>query len=69
MKIKVAKDYWFDQLIYESDLRFHREAREIWFPEKSYKSDYNSIWEEEDVTLEQLQEYIDKGYAIKINCY
>lgn len=68
MKIKIAKDYWFDQLIYESDLRFHREACDTWFPEKTYKSDYNSIWKEEDVTLEQLQEYIDKGYAIKINC-
>ena len=55
-------------MIYESDLRFHREARDTWYPEKTYKSDYNSTWEEEDVTLEQLQEYINKGYAIKINC-
>ena len=68
MKIKVAKDYCWDQLIYESDLRFHREACDTWYPEKTYKSNYNSRWTEEDVTLEQLQEYIDKGYAIKINC-
>lgn len=48
MKIKVAKEYLLDQMI--------------------YKSDYSSQWKEEDVTLEQLQEYVDKGYAIKINC-
>lgn len=68
MKIKVAKDYWFDQMIYESDKNFHRNHRDYWDSEKTYKSDYSSIWTEEDVTLEKLQEYIDKGYAIKINC-
>ena len=31
--------------------------------------DYSSQWKEEDVTLDQLQEYVDKGYAIKINCW
>ena len=68
MKIKVAKDYLLDQMIYESDLNFHREYQDKWDPQKSYKSDYSSQWKEEDVTLEQLQEYVDKGYAIKINC-
>lgn len=29
---------------------------------------YSSTWDEEDVTIEQLQDYIKKGHAIKINC-
>lgn len=32
MKIKVAKDYLLDQMIYESDLNFHREYRDKWNP-------------------------------------
>ena len=67
MKIKVAKEYLLDQMIYVSDLEFRRE-QDVWNPQKTYKSDYSSQWKEEDVTLEQLQEYVDKGYAIKINC-
>lgn len=31
-------------------------------------SDYSGTWETADVTSEQLQEYIEKGYAIRINC-
>lgn len=68
MKIKVAKNYILDQIIYETDKKFYRENKDYWIPEKTYKSDYNSIWDEEDVTIEQLQDYIQKGYAIKINC-
>ena len=68
MKIKVAKEYLLDQMIYDSDLKFHREFQDGWNPQKTYKSDYSSQWKIEDVTLEQLQEYVDKGYAIKINC-
>lgn len=65
MKIKVAKNYNFDQMIYESD----RQA--YWNDDpyaKTFKSDYSSKWEVEDVTIEQLESYIDKGYVIKINC-
>ena len=63
MKIKIAKNYWFDNALYESD----RHA--CWNHEnKTYKSDYSSKWEVEDVTIEQLQNYIKQGYAIKINC-
>lgn len=67
MKIKISKDYAFDQLMYESDRRFYRE-HDCWEPHKTYKSDYNSNWIEEDVNIDKLMEYINKGYAIKINC-
>lgn len=65
MKIKVAKNYILDQMIYESDIRAYRD--EGYFA-RTFKSDYSSQWKEEDVTIEQLQDYIKKGYAIKINC-
>jgi len=64
MKIKVAKNYRLDQIIYEND-KINYINRMY---SKTYKSDYGSIWDEEDVTIEQLQDYIKKGYAIKINC-
>lgn len=65
MKIKVAKSYNFDQMIYESDTRaYWNDGSYV----KTFRSDYTSKWEVEDVTIEQLQSYIDKGYAIKINC-
>ena len=69
MKIKVAKNYGFDQTIYKSDLNFYYDHTGGYCGlEKTYKSDYSSIWDKEDVTIEQLQDYINKGYAIKINC-
>ena len=68
MKIKVAKDYLLDQLIYESDRRFCRENKDYWEPHKTFKSDYSSDWIEEDVSIDKLMEYIHEGYAIKINC-
>ena len=68
MKIKVAKNYILDQIIYESDKDYYRDHMYSLYPEKTYKSDYISTWDEEDVTIEQLQYYIKEGYAIKINC-
>lgn len=65
MKIKVAKDFEFDQMIYESDIRAYRDKGRF---ARTFKSDYSSQWKEEDITLEQLESYIKKGYAIKINC-
>ena len=63
MVIKIAKNYWLDNALYELD----RQA--YWNHEnKTYESDYSSKWEEEDVSLEQLGIYIKQGYAIKINC-
>lgn len=65
MKIKVAKNYSFDQMIYESDRQAYRDIGPY---ARTFKSDYSSKWEVEDVTIEQLESYIKKGYAIKINC-
>ena len=63
MVIKIAKNYWLDNALYELD----RQA--YWnYENKTYESDYSSKWEEEDVSLEQLGIYIKQGYAIKINC-
>ena len=63
MKIKVSKDYSWQQWQYESDLRHYNRGVDV-----TFASNYSGTWEEEDVTLEQLQEYINKGYGIKINC-
>ena len=68
MKIKVAKDYSFDQMIYEYDRQAYWDYGPYAKTFKTIRSDYSSKWEVEDVTIEQLQSYIDKGYAIKINC-
>ena len=65
MKIKVAKEYWFDQMMYESDCKSYCNDGHF---ARTFRSDYSSQWKEEDVTIEQLQNYIKKGYAIKINC-
>lgn len=63
MKIRYSKDYSFLQSIYESDLHMLRQEMEVTMP-----SDYGENWEEADVTMEELQEYVKQGYAIKINC-
>ncbi len=63
MKIRYSKDYSFLQSMYKSDIQMLRRGREITMP-----SDYDGTWEEADVTMEELQEYVKQGYAIKINC-
>lgn len=64
MKIKFSKDYSWMKSTYESDIRRLRQHYES----VTFFSDYNGTWEEEDVTIEQLKEYVKRGYAIKINC-
>ena len=63
MKIRVCKTYTLDQMIWEHDSRCARQYSDI-----TYKSDYNSVFETEDVDEMTLLDYINKGYAIKINC-
>lgn len=63
MIIKYSKNYSFLRWQYESDLRHYDSDINV-----TFACDYSGTWEEEDVTLEQLQEYVSKGYAIKINC-
>lgn len=63
MKIKFSKDYSWMQSAYQYDakrLSMHESLTPF--------SDYSGTWEEADVTLEQLKEYVERGYAIKINC-
>ena len=64
MKIKISKDYSFMQSMYKYDAKRLREDYES----VTFYSDYGGTWEEADVTLEQLKEYVERGYAIKINC-
>jgi hypothetical protein len=63
MIIKFSKDYCWVKTTYDSDAKMLREYESVTCP-----TEYSATWEEADVTLEQLQEYANKGYAIKINC-
>lgn len=63
MKIKFSKDYSWMETMYEYDRRHLRGGGSLTTP-----SEYSATWEDADVTQEQLEEYIDKGYAIRINC-
>ena len=63
MKIKFNKDYSWMKSTYERDMKNLRNCESI-----TLFSDYNGTWEEADVTFEQLKEYVNRGYAIKINC-
>jgi hypothetical protein len=66
MKIKLSKDYSLMKSIYDCDMR---NLRNLSICESiTCFSDYNGTWEEADVTLKQLKEYAERGYAIKINC-
>jgi len=63
MKILVCKTYSFDKAIYKMDRLSYNNGEDI-----TWRSDYSSYFDEEDVTTEQLLDYIKKGFAIKINC-
>lgn len=65
MKIKFSKDYSLMRATYESDINRSGVRR---CESVTFFSDYGGTWEEADVTLEQLKEYVERGYAIKINC-
>ena len=65
MKIKVAKDS-----VLMNEIRIYdreRYRKEDHFG-GTWLSDYSPQWEDADVTQEQLEEYVNKGYAIRINC-
>lgn len=63
MTIRISKDYSWKMMMYESDVRMIRRCQNFTLP-----GDYEPEWETIEVTVEQLQDYINKGYAIKINC-
>lgn len=63
MKIKVNKNQWLDD--YDAEER----TRKMWDYDLSVTQNYNTgEFKVEDVTPEQLMDYIKKGYGIKINC-
>ena len=63
MKIKVNKNQWLDEYI------AGEWSREMWGYDLRFTPNYNTgEFKAEDVTPEQLMEYINKGYGIRINC-
>lgn len=64
MKIKVSEDYSWKRMMYESDMSDARRS-----VEKTYSNDYTPIFKSVEVSsFEEIEEYVSKGYAIKINC-
>ena len=64
MRIRVSEDYLWKQTMYESDMRNAREGFDMTFP-----NDYTSTFKSVEVSsLKEIEEYVSKGYAIKINC-
>lgn len=63
MKIKVNKNQWLDDYV------AGEWSREMWGYDLCVTPSHNtSEFKAEDVTPEQLMEYINKGYGIRINC-
>ncbi len=65
MKIKVNKNQWLDD--YENYITGNW-SRGIWDDMSITQNYATGEFKEEDVTPEQLMDYINKGYGIKINC-
>ena len=63
MKIKFSEDYSWMKMMQEFDISRLRRSIDLTTP-----SEYSVTWEDVDVTYEQLEEYVNKGYAIRINC-
>lgn len=69
IKISVAKDKPLMDTIYDIDAEYSRTPSLHYITrDKTYLSDYSPKWEKEEVDMKTLTEYIDRGYAIKINC-
>ena len=70
MKIKFSKNYSWMKSMQESDMRCLRDLGENgnFHLYLTIPSEYHVTWEDADVTQEQLKEYANKGYAIRINC-
>ena len=61
MKVLVNKNQWFDDLDRQYlETGFYGKYDVTWSPPDNF--------EEMDVTFEELKDFIDKGYGIKINC-
>lgn len=62
MKVMVSKNYWCDKLMLEND----REAIQRF--DITTRTDYSPVFEEMDVTMDELIELVEQNCAIKINC-
>lgn len=64
MTIRVSEDYSWKQMMYESDIQNFREGLNM-----TYSNNYTPTFKPVEVSsLEEIEEYVSKGYAIKINC-
>lgn len=66
MKVRVCKNYSLDEALYKSDL--YRSRHLPPYMSMTTRTDYSTNFETMDITEEELLEFINKGYAIKINC-
>lgn len=63
MKVKVSKNYWFDKLMFENNRKASQRFDDI-----TTRGDYSPVFEEMDVTMDELIELVEQNCAIKINC-
>lgn len=64
MTIKVSEDYFWKQMMYQNDMENVRKGFSMTFS-NNYTPTFKSV---EVSSFEELDEYVSKGYAIKINC-
>ena len=64
MTIRVSEDYSWKQMMYESDMQNVRKSFSMTFS-SNYTPTFKSV---EVSSFEEIEEYVSKGYAIKINC-
>ena len=64
MTIRISEDYSWKQMMYESDMKNARIGLGM-----TYFNDYTPTFKSVEVSsFEEIEEYVSKGYAIKINC-
>ena len=64
MRIRVSEDYFWKQMMYENDIQNARKGFRM-----TFSNDYTPTFKSVEVSsFEELDEYVSKGYAIKINC-
>jgi hypothetical protein len=66
MTIRVSEDYSWKQMMYESDILNYRRGLKF---DITFPTDYTPAFKSVEVSsFEEIEEYVSKGYAIKINC-
>lgn len=64
MTIRISEDYSWKQILYESDMQNAGRCLGMTYP-----NDYTPTFKSVEVSsFEEIEEYVSKGYAIKINC-